>query len=484
EIIVKYKPGVDPDYMAVSTAGSGYSAVKGSNKTGRGAVRILKLDHAEKALHLTSSIRDRTLKEIERLNNLPYVEYAEPNYIFRAQFTPDDTEYTKQWHYPLIKIDKVWSDSSLTSLNDLSSVTVAVIDSGIVRYLGNDHPDLSGIFRDEYDFISRTIISADDDGLDDDATDPIISGSFFHGTHVAGTIGALTNNGAGVAGVAGGYNSGVRIMPLRVLGWDGDDYGIGYSNDFAQAILYAAGLTNDYNVDPPAQKADVINLSIGGPHSQYVGDAITDAYAAGVTIVAAAGNESTKSPSYPAAYPEVISVAAVDVGAVRAYYSNYGDTIDIAAPGGDMTPDGGMRFDLNFDGIKDGIYSTLFDGVEQFIYDYMSGTSMATPHVAGVAALIIKALGNPSPSTVKNILTGTAIDLGNSEFYGAGLVNAHAAASKAFGQAQPQIPVLHPFPKTVLLDGLTSSGSFTLKNIGNSTSINIINITKENEDPS
>lgn len=492
EIIVKYKQGVDPDYMAISTAGSGYSVAKGFNNTGRGAVRVLKLDQAEKALHLTSSIRDRTLKEIERLNSLPSVEYAEPNYIFRVQqFIPDDLEYTKQWHYPLIKIDKVWSDPSLSDLNIIwpgfpdgsSDVTVAVIDTGIVRYPpGTEHPDLSGIFRDEYDFISSSINWLDGTGIDSDASDPIDIGSSFHGTHVAGTIGALTNNGEWVAGVAGGNNSGVQIMPLQVLGQDG----IGYTDDIVQAILYAAGLeTIYYPTLPTVSKADVINMSfVSSANSLTIKNAINDAYNAGVTLVAAAGNYHTDTPFYPAAYTNVISVAAVGAGAERAYYSNYGDTIDIAAPGGDM------RYDLDFDENEDGVYSTLFDDlIDLFITDYYHGTSMAAPHVAGAAAVIIKGLiENPespaiTPSTVKYILTSTAIDLENPEFYGAGLVNAHAAASKAFGQAQPQIPVLYPFPKTLRLDGSNYSGSFILKNIGNSDSININSITIIDENP-
>lgn len=479
EIIVKYKPGVDPDYMAVSTAGSGYSAVKGFNNTGRGAVRVLKLNQAEKALYLTSSIRERTLMEVERLNNLPYVEYAEPNYIYRVLFVPNDEFYDQQWPLPLIKMDRVWDDVLLTDLNDLSTVTVAVIDTGIARNTTNVHPDLTtnyldpdwfGIFIDEYDFIADILLSQDDDGREPDATDPPGINTDFHGTHVAGIIGALTNNNNGIAGVAGGNNSGVNIMPLRVLGQGGE----GYSTDIAQAIRYAAKLENE-SLLLPTQKANIINMSLGSTaNSHYIRDAIIDAYNEGVTIIAAAGNESTGTPVYPAAYPEVISVSAVGRGAERAYYSNFGPTIDIAAPGGDKS------FDLDFDipsYIDDeGIYSTIFDGTtSEFIYDYYQGTSMAAPHVAGVAALIVKALGgNPSPSTVKDKLTSTAIDLGDSEFYGAGLVNAYAAASNALGKTQG--PVLYPFPKTLRLEGSTSIGSFTLKNIGNNAHITISSI--------
>lgn len=146
--------------------------------------------------------------EIGRLNSLTYVEYAEPNYIYRAQFTPNDEYYSRQWHLPLTKIDRVWDDGSLTLLNDLSSVTVAVIDTGIVRY-STVHPDLTGIFRDEYDFISDSEKSLDGDGPDDDASD---TGSSYHGTHLSGIIGALTNNFTGVAGVAGGNSDGLKVQ--------------------------------------------------------------------------------------------------------------------------------------------------------------------------------------------------------------------------------------------------------------------------------
>ncbi len=466
EIIVKYKPGVNRALIEQSMSGSGYFITKSDNNIGNGGISLIRLAGSEKTPGSSSVTKERTLKEVERLNSLTYVEYAEPNYIYSTQFIPDDQYYSRQWHLPLIKIDRVWDDSSLTLLNDLSSVTVAVIDTGIVRYI-TDHPDLTGIFRNEYDFVSDIDKSLDGDGPDNDATD---IGTTFHGTHLSGIIGALTNNFTGVAGVAGGNSSGVKIMPLRAIGKDGK--GSGY--DIAQAILYAAGLNNQYSA-PPGQKADIINMSFGSrAESSYLRVAVESAYNAGVTLVAAAGNEITGVPFYPAAYQHVISVASVSAGAERAFYSNYGDFIDIAAPGGDM------RFDLDFDGHSDGIYSTLFNGNDQFIYDYMQGTSMAASHVAGAAALIVKGLQenpeNPiiSPSLIRDILINTAIDLGDPGFYGAGLLNIHGAVSRALGQPAPQIPVLDVNPKTVRLEGSKTTGSFTLKNISSSDTI-IIN---------
>ena len=475
EIIVKYKPGVDSLNTAKSTSGSGYITASSIKNTGNGTMELLRLDLTDKALLSSDSVRDRTLKEIERLNSLPSVEFAEPNYIFKALFVPDDLYYSvqkQQWSLPLIKLDKVWA--SLTVLNDLSSVTVAVLDTGIARKSGPaDHQDLTGIFRDEYDFISDAGMSKDGGGRDSDATDPAEANTGFHGTHVAGTIGALTNNAVGVAGVAGGNSlagKGVWIMPLRVLGLGG----AGSSYDIAQAILYAAKLPNVSGA-LPANRADIINMSFGGPaNSQSIMLAVNAAYDAGVTLVAAAGNEGTSSPIYPAAYPNVISVAAVSVGSERAGYSNYGDTIDITAPGGDD------NFDLDFDAYPDTIYSTSIvsdaDG-----YIYLQGTSMAAPHVAGAAAIVVAGLkaifAAVTPSEVKRILINNAIDLDFPEFYGAGLLKVYAAACEALGQAQGA--VLHPFPKTVRLEASNTTGSFTLKNIGDDFSITIDSVSEE-----
>ena len=462
EIIVKYKPGVNLSLAAKSIADSGYTVKKTPRKIGNGSVTLLKLENMEKALNSKSYAIERTLLEIERLNSLPTVEYAEPNYIYRTLFSVDDFDSSLQWHYPLIRLDKVWQ--SLSELDDLSSITVAVIDTGIGRTGGGfDHEDLDGIFIDEYDFIDNDFIATDTDG----------NNTGFHGTHVAGTIGALTNNNIGVAGVAGGNNSGVKIMPLRVLDGNG-----GTSDVIAQAILYAAQLENDSN-ELPTKKADVINLSIGSNfNSRLLAEAITAAYDNGVILVAAAGNESSIWATYPAAYPNVISVAAVGLGAERAYYSNYGDTIDIAAPGGTK------RFDFDLNGEVDQIFSTLFqDGPDT--YGYLTGTSMAAPHVAGAAAIVLKGIqvktGSTDipPSIVKDILTSTAIDLGNSDYYGAGLINVYAAACEALGK--PQGAMLYPFPKTIRLENKDTTGSFILKNIGDSGSINISSINVRNQ---
>lgn len=474
EIIVKYKKGINPSFMTNSVKQSSLILEKGNRDIERGAVDLLKLSITAKSTHSINRIKQITLEEVDRLNSIPEIEYAEPNYIYRASSLPDDTDLNLQWHYPLIKLDKFWTDDTLDAVDDLSSVSVAVIDTGVARQAGGvNHPDLDGIFRDEYDFVD----------IDSDATDLVdFPYNSYHGTHVIGTIGALTNNGDRVAGVAGGNSfagdtnpfSGVRVIPLRAL----DSRGNGTAYDIAQAIRYASGLKTDlYPIVPVIQKADIINLSLGGGFSQYMKDAITEAYYdQGVTIVASAGNEYSDLINYPAAYPEVIAVSAVDLGAEKTEYSSYGSNIDITAPGGED------KFDLNMDGEPDGVYSTLFNDTD-FIETFSKGTSMSAPHVSGAAALVIKGLQeNPAsppitPLKVKTVLFNSAIDLGNQEFYGWGLLNAHAAVSKALGQPSPQIPVMHPFPKTVRIEGPGSTGSFILKNIGNNDLLTIDSIT-------
>jgi len=480
EIIVKYKPGFDQFSSARGMIRSAYAEIRNDRDFARGATSLLKLDHSVRGMRARSALVKQTLEEIAYLNSLSFVEYAEPNYIYRAHFVPNDQYYDLQWHYPLINLDRVWADTELTSnlLFDLSSITVAVIDTGVARKNGYDHPDLEGIYRDEYDFIENTDYAGDGNGPDGDATDEQGLNTSYHGTHVAGTVGALTNNGLGVAGVAGASaTTAVRIMPLRVLGKDG----IGTVADIAEGVKYAAGLTNTSGEIP--QKADIINMSLGGSvDSTTLQSAVTDAVNAGVLVVASAGNRSSSIPLYPAAYPEVLSVSAVNPGAQRAYYSNFGSTIDFAAPGGDMT------IDLNFDSYSDGVLSTLFNEKNgTFSYAFFQGTSMAAPHVAGVAALVKKALvengSQGSPAEIKAVLEQSAIDLGAPTEYGNGLVNAYAAVQDAAGSEYPRSPDLFPFPALLKLEGENPEGTVALKNIAGSSTISNITIEKENLSP-
>jgi serine protease len=483
EIIVKYRPGMDPVVFAGATSSGGYSVLRSDDKIADGALSILRLDNFQKSSLSTAAVKERTLLEIDRLNALPYVEFAQPNYIYKPLADPNDDFYSLQWHYPLIKLDKVWNEDPV-QLQNLSTVTVAVIDTGIARSNGTksgaNHPDYGNIV-DEYDFISSSAMSLDGGGIDSDATDPgdDPTGQFssFHGTHVIGTIGALTNNSTGVAGVAGRADKGnsINIMPIRVLGNGG-----GTSNDIAQAIRYAAGLSNDSGTFP-TKAAEIINMSLGTTaNDPLIESAVSAAYSggSGSLIIAAAGNAGTTTPFYPAAYPKVISVSAVDIGAEIAPYSNRGSTIDIAAPGGSFS------FDLNFDTYVDGVLSTFVEFISPSNYDldlyaFYQGTSMAAPHVSGLAALL-KATGL-SASQIRNNIESNAIDLGatgKDNLYGNGLINTYKSIKVALSEVES--PILFPFPKIFKLEGNNPSDSFTLKNIGGGSPINISSISKKN----
>jgi serine protease len=428
---------------------------------------------SEEDLDIVSQYADPTVKNkldtlriINALCSHPDVSYAEPNYYRYAFATPDDTHYSFQWHYPLINLPQAWD----TSLGD--DVIIAVIDTGVLL----NHPDLQGQLITGYDFISDLTNAVDGDGIDsnpDDPGDGGVGGSSFHGTHVAGTIAAATNNSDGVAGIA--WNA--KIMPLRVLGRLG-----GTTYDIQQAVRYAAGLVNDSGTTP-AQPAHIINLSLGGgSFSQSSQQVYTAARNAGLIIIAAAGNESTSTPSYPASYEGVISVSAVDIHKNPAWYSNFGTTIDVAAPGGDT------RVDTNHDGYADGVLSTCGDdsgGSIDFVYSFYQGTSMASPHMAGVVALMKAIHSDLSPDDLDTLLAAGYIteDLGNAgwdERYGWGLIDALKAVSEAQklfnGGELPATLVVDP---SSLDFGTTSTtASLTLTNGGGSgTTLSINNVT-------
>ncbi|WP_286717780.1 S8 family serine peptidase [Thalassolituus sp. UBA2009] len=399
----------------------------------------------------------QTLMDIKRLRQQEGIEYAEPNYIRKAQATANDPYYRYQWHYPAINLPQTWN------LNKGDGVIVAVIDTGV--YLA--HPDLSGQLIAGYDFIANRDSARDGNGIDNNPDDPgdsdIPGASSWHGTHVAGTIAAASNNGIGGAGVA--WNA--KIMPLRALGKnDGTSY------DIIQAVRYAARLSNDSNT-LPAQKADVINLSLGGSSSSAAEQAVyAAARNAGVIIVAAAGNEATSSPSYPAAYPEVISVSATRYTGTLASYSNYGSTISVAAPGGELSNDD------NSDGQKDGVLSTVADdssGSRQPSYRLFEGTSMASPHVAGVIALMKSAYPALSASDVDQLLqscaiTNKATSCNRDNQLGYGQIDAYRAVSEALklagGGTLPLRPVALQSSPAELVFGSDNSLSFTLSNAG------------------
>jgi serine protease len=421
-----------------------------------------------------------TLKIIKALRQRPDVLIAEPNYIWRAFTTPDDPSYSIQWHYPLINLPQTWDNTTGSN-----TVIVAVIDTGVLL----NHPDLDGNLNDilapGYDFIRDPASAVDNESLPgsppdididpnpDDPGDQKPGGSSFHGTHVAGTIAAETNNATGVAGVT--WKS--LIMPLRVLGKGG-----GTAYDVEQAVYYAAGLPNDSGTTPPT-RADIINLSLGGGISQTAQNVFNQARNAGVIIVAAAGNQSSSAPSYPAAYNGVVSVSAVDINKSLVWYSNFGSTIDVAAPGGDNGAD------LNVDGFPDGVLSTCGDDTSappvEFVYCFFQGTSMAAPHMAGVVALMKAIHGNLTPDELDTLLTNGNITedlggLGRDNQFGHGLIDALKAVAEAENLASGGDLPATLIAKPVSLNFGITRGPVDLELSNGGGSSTILNVTSIN----
>jgi serine protease len=303
------------------------------------------------------------------------VEAIEPNYIYHTSIAPNDPQYSKQWHLHNIHAEQAWDETRG------KGVIVAIIDTGVSKV-----PDLEQTeFVNGYDFVNDRVNAEDDNG---------------HGTHVAGTVAQSTNNSYGVAGIA--YEA--KIMPLKVLSASGG----GTISDIAEAIRFAAD-----------NQADIINMSLGGGgESQVMKDAIDYAHQKGVVIIAAAGNENNNSASYPARYAHVIGVAATDAQGEKAEFSNYGAGVDLAAPGG------GHGSKIWQETIDPDTNTPIISGFQ--------GTSMAAPHVAGVAALV-KSVGVQTPDEILAVLQQSVrkIDQDPQNYYGAGHLDAAAAVKLA-----------------------------------------------------
>ncbi|HEY0866967.1 MAG TPA: S8 family serine peptidase [Fimbriimonas sp.] len=285
-------------------------------------------------------------------NNLDSVDYAEPNYVRRATFTPNDPMLNNQYSIPIMNVFKAW-DYTLGA----NPVRVAVIDTGV----DYEHPELTGKV-----VLGRDYANDDDDPMDDEG----------HGTHVAGIIGARPNNGIGIAGVGGN----VTLLAIKVL----DEDGVGSAAWSTAAIVEAAD-----------KGANVVNMSLGGyGRSQAEADAVVYATNKNTLVVAAAGNDnldSREAPFYPSSFEQVLSVASTNQFDQKSGFSNYGPDVDVAAPGSN-------------------ILSTLPDGA----YGFADGTSMASPNAAGVAALMISRVGTQvSIAKVRRVMESTSVYLGD-----------------------------------------------------------------------
>lgn len=407
-----------------------------------------------------------TIDQVKALRGRPEVASADLNYLRRPFLIPDDARFPNQWNASMINLPPAW-DQTVGS----ADLVMAVVDTGVLL----EHPDLAGRLCTAtedcrgYDFVSDLTTAADGDGIDADPADPgdesLPDGSSsFHGTHIAGIAGASGNNGIGVAGV----DWTARIMPVRVLGVGG-----GTTYDVLQGVSYAAGLTNDSGT-VPVQRADVINLSLGGAgFAQAEQDLYNQLHAAGILVVAAAGNAASSLPLYPASYAGVVSVSGVDIDKNLAYYSNDGAAIDVAAPGGSLGTD------INRDGIADGIMSTAGDDrVSPILYTYVpyAGTSMAAAHVSGVAALMKSVYPALTPAEFDALLSAGSLteDLGadgaavRNDSFGYGLIDAQkavfAALALAGGDALP--PSLAVSPSYLNFGALTTTLPLTLSNAG------------------
>lgn len=378
----------------------------------------------------------------------PAVESVRIDRLLQHTAAPNDTYYaTHQWDYynPTggINAPGAWDAGAKGD-----GIVVAVLDTGITK-----HSDLDANALEGYDFISDAFVSGreTDDrapgGADlGDWTTAGMCGansaakdSSWHGSHVAGTVAEVTNNGIGMAGVA--HNA--KILPVRVLGHCG-----GYTSDIADAVVWASGGHVD-GVPDNTQPAEVINMSLGGsgtcgPEMQA---AIDGAVSRGTTIVIAAGNDNDDAMNHtPANCRNVITVGATGISARRAFYSNYGTRIDIAAPGGGYND--GANNQQNF------IWSAGNEGKtvpEKETYMGMVGTSQATPHVAGVVALVQSAVATPmTPAQIASLLKQTArpFPAPTDRPLGAGIVDANAAVAAAKSTV----------PATLLSNGVARAG--------------------------
>ncbi len=406
EFLVKFKSNVSEQTIETLNSSNGVSTIYTSPYTGF------------RRLKAPSDVTVADMVEIYQANS--NVEYAEANYIAYAMKAPSDELYPHQWHlyntsYGGINVESAWTISTG------SGAIVAILDTGIAyEDYSEKNPAVSNRSYQQAPDLADTFFVAGYDFVnhDEHPNDDSVSG---HGTHIAGTVAQSTHNGIGTAGVA--FNA--YLMPVKVL----DNYGVGTYADIAEGIIWAT-----------ENGAHVINLGLGGSEpSTVLEEAIAYAYNRGVTLVAAAGNDGIGGVGYPAAYDDyVITVGATRYDETLAYYSNYGLSLDLVAPGGDLNVD--QNEDDYGDGILQQAYKIEGYGTISWDYIFMEGTSMAAAHVSGVAALLIANGNATSPAEVREALESTAEDKGTAGWdisYGWGIVDAYAALQWAGTQPGP-----------------------------------------------
>jgi serine protease len=375
-------------------------------------------------LRIGRDMTDQEIKDlIADLSASSAVAYVEEDVLLTTQLTPNDPLYNQQWHY-----FEAAGGLNLPTAWDLSTGVgqrVAVIDTGM-----RPHADLAANLVGGYDFISDPFVANDGGGRDNNAIDPgdfstagqcgagsRASSSSWHGTHVSGTVAAVTNNGVGVAGVA----FGAKVVPVRALGRCG-----GSLSDIADAIVWASGGTV---TGVPANQfpARTLNLSLGGGGrcSTTLQNAVNSARSRNANVVVAAGNSNVNvSNATPANCAGVIAVAAVGRTGGKASYSNFGALVDVAAPGGDFRGSS-----------ANGVLSTLNSGTTtpgNDVFAFYQGTSMATPHVAGTVALMLSRNSALTSAQVESTLRSTTRAFpATCSQCGTGIVNARAAVVAA-----------------------------------------------------
>lgn len=413
--VVKFSDAAKMQPSAVSNAlgdaakKSGLSVKEVKETTG--GKKIVSADHKLSAAETQSMV--------DSLKSQPGVQYVEEDSLFQPTLEPNDAYLSYQWDMTDpstgLNLPGVWDKTTGTGQ------VVAVVDTGILP-----HGDLDANVLPGYDMINDPAVSRDGDGRDanardegdyrvpGDCGDSGSANSSWHGTHVAGTIAAVGNNGIGVTGVA----PGAKIVPIRALGMCG-----GYMSDISDAIIWASG-GDVPGVPVNPNPAKIINLSLAGEAMCPVTAqaAIDDAVSHGASIFVAAGNAGADAANYtPANCNNVVTVGASGRNGNRAYYSNYGANVDITAPGGDSA------------GYILSTYNTGTTTPGSDAYAELQGTSMATPHAAGVAALILSTNPSMGSGQLESLMKSTAspLTVDCPEGCGAGLVNPAAAVSAA-----------------------------------------------------